>query len=63
MLKSPDPDFCPFTNHLPASLLNIFESISDLKVISDQSWGHIEASFLSPNQMEHTVERYFTILD
>ena len=43
MLKSPDPHFCPFANHLPASFLNIFESISDLKVICAQSWGHIEA--------------------
>ena len=43
MLKSADPDFCPFSNHLPASFLNIFESISDLKVISGQSWGHREA--------------------
>ena len=44
MLKSPDPDFCPFSNHLPASFLNIFENISDLKVICAQSWGHLEAN-------------------
>ncbi len=30
MLKPPDPDLCPFANHLPASFFHIFESISDL---------------------------------
>ena len=36
MLKSPDPDFCPFANYLLGSFLNIFESVSDLKVICAQ---------------------------
>ncbi len=67
MLKSdpdpdPDPDFCPFANHLLGSFLNIFESISDLKVICAQSLGHIEALrgpttalFLSPLCLGHPV--------
>ena len=35
-------NFFLFADHLPATLFNQFESISDLKENSAQSWGHIE---------------------
>ena len=59
MLKSPDPDFCPFANHLPASFLNIFESISDLKVICAQSWGHLEALW-GPRSPKTSLQQHFS---
>ena len=40
---SPDPEILPLDNHLSGSLLNQFQSVSDLKGISAQSWGRIEA--------------------
>ena len=43
ILKSADLKFFLFADHLPASLLNQWESVSDLKEICAQSWGHIEA--------------------
>ena len=43
MLKTEDLSFLFFANHLPASMLNPFESISYQKVIYAQSWGHKEA--------------------
>ena len=42
-LKSPDLNFFLFADHVPATLFNQNESISDLKENSAQSWGHIEA--------------------
>ena len=42
-LKSPDLNFFLFADHLPTTLINQYESISDLKENSAQSWGHIEA--------------------
>ena len=42
-LKSPDLNFFLFADHVPATLFNQYESISDLKENSAQSWGHIEA--------------------
>ena len=43
ILKSAELKFFLFADNLPASLLNQYESISDLKEICAQSWGHIEA--------------------
>ena len=43
ILKSADLKFFLFADNLPTSLLNQWESISDLKEICAQSWGHIEA--------------------
>ena len=44
------PLILPFDKHLPDLFYNWLESISDLKVICAQSWGHIEAlkNFWSP---------------
>ena len=42
-LDLPDPEILPFENPLSDSLSNKFQSVSDLKEISAQSWGHIEA--------------------
>ena len=42
MLKTEDLSILFFANHLPASMLNPFESISYQKVICAQSLGHIE---------------------
>ena len=42
-LDLPDPEFLPSENPLSGSLKNQFQSVSDLKEISAQSWGHIEA--------------------
>ena len=43
ILKSADLKFFLFAGHLPASLLNQWESVSDLKEICTQSCGHIKA--------------------
>ena len=43
ILKSLDLKFFYFSDNLPASLLNQWESISDLKEICAQAWDHIEA--------------------
>ena len=59
MLKSPDPDFCPFANYLLGSFLNIFKSISDLKVICAQSWGHIEA-LRGPRSLKTSSQQHFS---
>ncbi len=59
MLKSPDPDFCPFAYHLRALFLNIFESISDLKVICTQSWGHIEVLW-GPRSLKTSSQQHFS---
>ena len=50
ILKSTDLKFFLFADHLPASLLNQWESLSDLKEICAQSWGHIEVfrTIISP---------------
>ena len=44
MLKTEDLSFLFFANHMPASMLNPFESISYQKVICAQSLGHKEAT-------------------
>ncbi len=59
MLKSPDPDLCPFDYHLPASFLNISDSISDLKVICAQYWDHIEALW-GPRSLKTTLQQHFS---
>ena len=50
MLKSQDFSFLLFAEHLPASMLNPFESVSYLKVIYAQSLGNKEALWALSSQ-------------